>query len=236
LLRIAGLQQVDQIQVSLDVRTAEGVRIHSNVYGTINALVSPDEADATSPASKVLANTALKKLLAKDNLVAWCIVPFDAKRRGPEERAAMLERLGIRRMAYDWRDEHVSQFEEEVAAYKRHGITLHAFWTPVNTASPMAEPHWPVVLDLVKRHDVRPELWTMLNNALVDSLPEEARSQRAAEILAPVARAAAERGCKLGLYNHGGWFGEPDHQIMIIKALREGVAKSTGAIYGDWVV
>ena len=48
-LRIAGLQRVDQTQVSLDVRTAEGIRIHSNVYGTINALVSPDEADATSP-------------------------------------------------------------------------------------------------------------------------------------------------------------------------------------------
>ncbi len=230
-LRIAGLQRVDQIQISLDVRTAGGIRIHSNVYGTINALVSPDEADATSPASKVLANTALKNLLDKDNLVAWCIVPFDAKRRGPEERAAMLERLGIRRMAYDWRDEHVSQFDEELAAYERHGITLHAFWTPANTDSPMAEAHWPLILDLVRRHDVRPELWTMLNNALVDSLPEDTRPQRAAEILAPVARAAAERGCKLGLYNHGGWFGEPDHQIAIIEALRDSNVDNVGIVY-----
>jgi hypothetical protein len=29
-------------------------------------------------------------LFAKSNLVAWCIVPFDAKKRGPEERAHML--------------------------------------------------------------------------------------------------------------------------------------------------
>jgi len=28
--------------------------------------------------------------------MAWCIVPFDAKKRRPEERAAMLEKLGIR--------------------------------------------------------------------------------------------------------------------------------------------
>ncbi|MGV3485563.1 MAG: hypothetical protein ACO1RT_14190, partial [Planctomycetaceae bacterium] len=27
-------------------------------------------------------------LLRKENLVAWCIVPFDAARRGPAERAA----------------------------------------------------------------------------------------------------------------------------------------------------
>src|SRR5947209_1079710 len=32
------------------------------------------------------------QLFARDNLIAWCIVPFDSKRRGPEERAAMLER------------------------------------------------------------------------------------------------------------------------------------------------
>ena len=31
-------------------------------------------------------------LFARKNLIAWCIVPFDSKKRGPEERAAMLER------------------------------------------------------------------------------------------------------------------------------------------------
>ena len=36
-----------------------------------------------------------KELFRRDNLVAWCIVPFDAKKRGPEERAAMLEKLGL---------------------------------------------------------------------------------------------------------------------------------------------
>ena len=32
-------------------------------------------------------------LFAHENLVAWCIVPFDAQKRGPEARAAMLEKL-----------------------------------------------------------------------------------------------------------------------------------------------
>jgi hypothetical protein len=31
-------------------------------------------------------------LWAQENLMAWCIVPFDGKRRNPEQRAAM-ERL-----------------------------------------------------------------------------------------------------------------------------------------------
>src|SRR5688572_24366106 len=43
-------------------------------------------------------------LFARENLVAWCIVPFDAKQRGPAERAEMLARIGVTRVAYDWRD------------------------------------------------------------------------------------------------------------------------------------
>ena len=46
-------------------------------------------------------------VFARENLVAWCIVPFDAKKRGPEERSEMLERLGIKRLAYDYRAEHI---------------------------------------------------------------------------------------------------------------------------------
>ena len=63
-----------------------------------------------------------------DRLAAWCIVPFDAKRRGPEARAKMLARLGIKRCAYDWRGEHVKDFEEEILQYKKHGIEFFAFW------------------------------------------------------------------------------------------------------------
>src|SRR6185295_9530942 len=63
-------------------------------------------------------------LFARTNLVAWCIVPFDAKKRGPEERGQMLEQLGIKKLAYDWRAEHIPTFDAEVAAMKRHGVGL----------------------------------------------------------------------------------------------------------------
>jgi sugar phosphate isomerase/epimerase len=230
-LNIAGLQPVDQIQVSLAVKTAAGEPVKTNVYGTINGLVPRGEVQLASGTAAEAVPVTSEQLLAKENLVAWCIVPFDAKRRGPEERAAMLERLGIKRVAYDWRDEHVPQFDAELEAYKKHGIALHAFWTPVNTATPLEEPHWPLILDLAKRHDVRPELWVMLNDGLVTPLPEAERAVRAAEILAPAARAAARQGCKLGLYNHGGWFGEPDHQIAIIAALKAMRVDNVGIVY-----
>ncbi|MEY4403946.1 MAG: hypothetical protein RIR91_1981, partial [Verrucomicrobiota bacterium] len=37
-----------------------------------------------------LLQAAEEPLFAQENLAAWCIVPFDAKQRGPEARAAML--------------------------------------------------------------------------------------------------------------------------------------------------
>jgi sugar phosphate isomerase/epimerase len=221
-LRLRDLHPVDQIQVSLALRTEAGGALTCNLYGTINALAPSHERGAQS---------STRQLLAKDNLVAWCIVPFDARRRGPEERAAMLDKLGIRKVAYDWRAEHVPTFDAELDAYARHGITLHAFWMPVDTDSPLEETHWHTVLDLVKRHRVTPELWVMLNNALVESMPEADRAHRAAEILAPVAQAAAERNCKLGFYNHGGWWGQPDNQIRVVEILRATGHANVGLVY-----
>ncbi len=63
---------------------------------------------------KAPVKTGQKDLLGKENLVAWCIVPFDANERTPLERARMLNGLGIGQFAYDYRDKHIPTFEEEL--------------------------------------------------------------------------------------------------------------------------
>src|SRR5216117_2105797 len=96
-----------------------------------------------------------KSLFARDNLVAWCIVPFDAKKRGPEERAAMLERLGFRLFAYDYRAEHVPTFDAEMEALKKHHVRLLAWWFP-NTLNDEGRR----ILDVLQRHRFRDaQLW-----------------------------------------------------------------------------
>ena len=70
------------------------------------------------------------ELFARSNLVAWCIVPFDAKKRAPEARAEMLERLGFKLFAYDYRAEHVSTFDAKMDALARHHVQLLAWWFP----------------------------------------------------------------------------------------------------------
>ena len=93
------------------------------------ALSSPPVGLAQSPpgltvavrrgAAEKATTEAAKTLFARENLIAWCIVPFDSKKRGPEERAAMLQKLGFKHFAYDWRTEHISSFDAEVEALER---------------------------------------------------------------------------------------------------------------------
>jgi len=161
------------------------------------------------------ASAAAPSIFDRENLVAWCIVPFDSKKRGPEERAAMLEQLGIKQLAYDYRAEHVPTFEAEIDALKRHGIRLTAWWFP-GTLNDDAR-H---ILDVLKQHEIKTQLWVTGGGG--PTATEEQRQQRIeaeANRLRPIAEAAAEIGCQVALYNHGKWFGEPENQIAIIKRL-----------------
>ncbi len=77
-----------------------------------------------APQTTFAAEPLSKGLFGRKNLVAWCIVPFDSKKRGPEERAAMLEKLGFTHFAYDYRAEHIPTFDAEIEALKRHHVEL----------------------------------------------------------------------------------------------------------------
>lgn len=154
-------------------------------------------------------------IFARDNLVAWCIVPFDAKQRGPEERAAMLSKLGLKKFAYDYRAEHISTFEEEIAALNRNHIELTAWWFP-GTLNDEARG----IIALLKKNNIRTQLWVTGGGEPTKNDDEyKARVEAEAARIRPIAEEAAKIGCRVGLYNHGGWFGEPENQIAIIKTL-----------------
>ncbi len=152
----------------------------------------------------------------RSNLMAWCIVPFDAKKRTPEERAAMLDALGIRKFAYDWRAEHLPRFTQELDTLKRHGIELTALWFP-STLDDTAQ----FFLDELRTREMTTQLWILGSTEPTNS-PQEQKERVAAEVarIRPIAEAAFAQGCRVGLYNHGGWFGEPENQIEILQALK----------------
>ncbi len=165
-------------------------------------------------ATDVAADAAAANLFARDNLVAWCIVPFDSKKRGPVERVAMLRRLGFRHYAYDWRDEHLPTFDTEVAELQKNGIELTAVWFPGLDAGGKK------LLQVLKDRGVKTQLW-VTGGGEPAGTPELQRQRVVAEAarIRPIAEAASAQGCSVGLYNHGGWFGEPENQLAIIDEL-----------------
>ncbi len=166
-------------------------------------------------------------LFARTNLIAWCIVPFDAKKRGPEERATMLEKLGFKHFAYDYRAEHIPTFDAEIEACRRHGVSLDAWWFPggLNTEARL-------ILAALQRHQVRAQLWVTGGGGPVKT-PEEQRTRVKAEArrLQPIAEAAAKIGCTVALYNHDSWFGEPENQLEIIQHLGRQSITNVGLVY-----
>jgi sugar phosphate isomerase/epimerase len=157
----------------------------------------------------------------EDNLVAWCIVPFDAKQRGPVKRVALLKQLGFRRYAYDWRDKHLPTFEQELQLLKKEGITLQAVWFPA-TLNKQAT----FLLDALKRQGMKTELWVSPPDPQGDTDTEKIKVVGAS--LGPIVDAAERVGSKVALYNHGGWLGEPQNQLAVIKELNRA---NVGVVY-----
>lgn len=157
-------------------------------------------------------------VLRPENLVAWCIVPFDAAKRSPAERAMMLDDLGIKRCAYDWRAEHVPTFEAEILEYKKHGIEFFAFWDIHDEA-----------LRLFEKYDLHPQIWKMIPGVGEGSQEERVRAAVAA--MTPLAARTKAAGCALGLYNHGGWQGEPENLVAVCQALRAAGHEHVGIVY-----
>ncbi len=159
-------------------------------------------------------------LFEKENLLAWCIVPFDAESRSPQERAEMLVDLGITHFAYDYQDEHIPIFKEEIETLKDHHISLDAVWLWV-------DPQWeePLnsagreIIDILRETGTKTEIWLGLPDNAFEGFSDEESLSIAVKVVRDILQEAIEIGCSISLYNHGGWFGEPDNLVRIIDII-----------------
>jgi sugar phosphate isomerase/epimerase len=158
--------------------------------------------------------------LAMDDLIAWCIVPFDSRKRTPEERIAMLERLGFTRYAYDWRAEHLPDTARELRLARDHGIRVEAVWVWIERDQPgkLSENN-ERLLAAVKEAGLSTQLWVGFAPGFFEGLGDEEKVARGAGMVRTLSERAAETKSRVALYNHGDWFGEPENEVRIIRAL-----------------
>lgn len=181
---------------------------------------APSVRSAQSADDPAKLGTRAAKLFAKENLVPWCIVPFDAAKRNSEERVAMLQQLGLVRCAYDWREEHVADFEREILAYEQGKIEFFAFWAWHEQAAALFE-----------KHQLCPQFWIMIPDP--GERPQAERVAAAADQLVDLAERTKKIGCRLSLYNHGGWSGQPENMIAVCTELQRRGFSHVGIVY-NW--
>jgi hypothetical protein len=259
-------------------RDYRGLRAQA-ILALLCMLGAPHSRAQSAPAPKAVG------LWAHDNLVAWEVIPYDALKRGPEERAAMLSRVGFKHYAYlafpDQEDKDMTVYgravDAEVEALQRQGIDLLAWFLIVDTAD---DPKVRTALDSFKRHGVHPQLWVahswapyprspeqwaryypkgfvvprgidefekrsdadkrlvrsawvQISTELSPKTPEEQiqRVQREAERIKEFVKIAAAYGCKVNIYNEGGWFGMVENQVAIVRRLKEMGVDDVGMVY-----
>ena len=174
---------------------------------------------------------AARNLFSERNLIAWCIVPFDSKNRNPGERIQMLKGLGLSRYAYDWRHQHLDSFASEIEVARKNGIEMTAVWIWIdkNSDAPgkLSDDN-ERMLDILKASGMNAQLWIGFNHNYFEGLDEEAKISAGVDMIRYLRSRTKSFTGKLGLYNHGDWFGHPTNQLKIIKALSD---REVGIVY-----
>lgn len=175
-------------------------------------------------------NIKSRSIFGMDNVIAWCVVPFDSVERTPTQRARMLADLGFKQFAYDWRERHIPDFSEEIRSLEANDIRLAAVWIwidPDSTGDLPGEANRRI-METVRDNGVKTDFWVGFSNKNFEGLSEEEKLEKAVNMVRALRDEAAAIGCTISLYNHGDWFGEPENQVKIIE--RTGL-RDIGIVY-----
>jgi hypothetical protein len=163
-------------------------------------------------------------IFRQDNLLAWCIVPYDKLNRTPQQRIALLQELGFSQYAYDWREKHLDSLAEELRLAKQAGIEVAAVWMWVDAgydAVCRLSVNNQRMLDIVENSGIETKLWLGINGNVFDGLDEAGKVGRGVDVVSFLRGHVPANVTAIGLYNHGDWFGEPENQIKVLEALKD---------------
>ncbi len=168
--------------------------------------------------------------LDMNNYFAWCIVPFDSQNRTPEQRIEMLKELGFVSYAYDWRTEHLPEMVKEIQLAKENGIEINAVWLWIdkNDSIGNLSENNRKVLNSIKETGLKTQIWMSYPEDYFEALSAEESLDTSVQMISYLCDEAKKLDCSIGLYNHGGWFGNPDNLVKIVEALPE---KEVGIIF-----
>ena len=134
----------------------------------------------------------------------------------------MLQRLGFKSYAYDWRTEHLDDMAMELQQAQSKGIAVKSVWmwldAPIDSLGALS-PDNERVFQIIEEIGLKTEIWVSFPETYYKDLTDSAAVEKGVKVIEYLSNRARKLGCKVGLYNHGAWFGEPGNQVKIIEAL-----------------
>lgn len=166
--------------------------------------------------------TTNSTVFSKENLIPWSIVSFDVKERTPKQRIQMLKDLGYSQYAYGNRPKHQSTMLAELKLAKENNIKINAVWLYINLGKDKVgqlKPHSEAIFKTLEKSGLKTQIWIGFQSQYFEKLTDEQSLLEAVAMVKYLSERAEKLDCKIALYNHGGWYGNPKNQLRIIKKL-----------------
>ncbi|WP_046759186.1 sugar phosphate isomerase/epimerase family protein [Kordia jejudonensis] len=167
---------------------------------------------------------AEKQLIDIKEVSPWCILGFDAADRTPEQRISLLKELGLKKYGFNKGKGDFSKMKEEFQLAQENDIEITSVFLWLNAKRDSIGKLSPSNQELLKNISEvpqKPVIWVSFSANFFENLSQEAAIKRSVDMIKFVKQKADQMGCKLALYNHHGWFGNPYNQLKILEALND---------------
>ena len=154
----------------------------------------------------------------------WCIIGFDSLDRSPKQRIEMLKQLGFTKYGFNKGSGDLTRMKEEFKLAKENNIEIVSIFLWLNakrdSLGKLSQQNQELLSNL-KEVEYKPTIWLSFSNNYFEELNQEQSIELCVEMIKSIKLKADEIGCKLALYNHHGWFGNPHNQVEILEKLNQ---------------
>jgi hypothetical protein len=112
----------------------------------------------------------------------------------------MLDELGFKKFAYDWREQHLPSFPEEVDALNQHGIELTSVWWWIDgQGDQLLNPDNQKLLHYLDSLDLSCDIWMSFDDRFFEGLDDNEKLERAIQAVTELHDKASKAGSRLML-------------------------------------
>ena len=161
----------------------------------------------------------------------WCIIGFDTEERTPSQRIAMVKELGFTKYGFNKGKGDLTTMKEEFKLAMQNGIDIPSVFLWLNAKRDSIGKLSPANQELLANLaevDYKPAIWVSFSDNYFEDIEQDQSIQLSVDMIKYVKSITDNLNCKLAIYNHHGWFGNPFNQVEILKALNE---KSVSMVY-----